>query len=81
MRWPGRNYNNSKTVQNRDVFTTKWELCSRKVFMQNNHMNDKQAARGNFFERHDNQIVVALWILALASHAILIPKFIKEVLQ
>ena len=49
--------------------------------MQNNHAHNQQASRGNFFERHDNQIVVALWILALASHAILMPKFIKEVLQ
>ena len=32
----------------------------------------------SFIQRHGNLITVALWVIALSSHAILIPKFIRE---
>jgi hypothetical protein len=41
--------------------------------MQNTH--------DSFMQRHGNWITVALWAIALSSHAILIPKFIRELSQ
>lgn len=49
--------------------------------MQTTNTQQVQAKSSSFLARHGNQITIAFWIIALASHAFLIPKFIKDVFQ
>jgi hypothetical protein len=55
--------------------------CYQEDFMQTANTHHAPAENGSFLARHGNQITIALWIIAFASHAFLIPQLIRDVFR